>query len=586
MMTRLENLRRQILAQDPTEEQKAAIFADELEFLLRAAPGSGKTWTSSRRFLWRGANWPYAAGGLALLSFTNAAIREFRDATVEVGWRELLSDPNYVGTFDAFVERFILSPFGHLIAGSSRRPRLFIAPRPGDWRNKSLLVWTKLATGRSLQVPAWEIIPYLEDNKNAFRASRSFGGGRLDFSEPNPVRELLALGYYTHSQRAYWACRLLLDRPHIAQRIARRFPEILVDEAQDTNEWLLVLLNFLHERGTKITLVGDPDQCIFEFSMADATSLPALERKWGIPERPLSRSFRCNNQIAGAVRNIGGNLAFCGCGDSSNDQHGPAIIREPQEGFTHAVKVFQLTLGRAGISEAASAIVCRGHEQLESIRGDAHYANLQGTTKELAQAAFFRDCHKDYKRAFQIVERAARSMAGESDLSDKLEGLAQSPEATAVRMAFWRFVKDPARLPPLSLTGNEWIARLRESLAQLFVELGVGTVANLNQKIKKTGLGDSQMRLPLFKAQVPFPPIRQATIHQVKGESIDAVLVLGSGKFWNSVVASIGRGENTEDRRLAYVAMTRARHLLAVGLPASHFDKHAEKWTRWGFRVL
>jgi DNA helicase-2/ATP-dependent DNA helicase PcrA len=106
-MSNLGNLREQILAQNPTDQQGDAIFADELEFLLRAAPGSIKTWTSCRRFIWRGANWPYSAGGLALLSFTNAAIREFHEATIKVGRRDLLSDPNYVGTFDAFVERFI-----------------------------------------------------------------------------------------------------------------------------------------------------------------------------------------------------------------------------------------------------------------------------------------------------------------------------------------------------------------------------------------------------------------------------------------------------------------------------------------------
>ena len=64
-------------------------------------------------------------------------------------------------------------------------------------------------------------------------------------------------------------------------------------------------------------------------------------------------------------------------------------------------------------------------------------------------------------------------------------------------------------------------------------------VANLNLKIKKTGLDDNQLKLPLFEAKTLFPPIRQETIHKVKGESIDAVLVLGSTKFWNSVITSV-----------------------------------------------
>ena len=127
-----DQLREAILAQNPTDQQREAIFAKEVEFLLRAAPGSGKTWTSCRRFIWRAAKWPHPVGGLALLSFTNAAIREFKTATINVGRRDLLTDPNYVGTFDSFVERYILVPFAHLLTGADKRPKLFPGPRPGD----------------------------------------------------------------------------------------------------------------------------------------------------------------------------------------------------------------------------------------------------------------------------------------------------------------------------------------------------------------------------------------------------------------------------------------------------------------------
>ena len=585
-MSNQEILREQILAQKPTREQRDAIFADELEFLLRAAPGSGKTWTSCRRFIWRGANWPHSAGGLALLSFTNAAIQEFQEATISVGRRELLSDPNYVGTFDAFVERFILAPFGHLITGASRRPKLLIAPRSEHWIDKGLFGWAELKGGRKAPVPAWEIIPYPENNKIAFKASGKLGGQRIEFSGNDPVEKLLSLGFYTHAQRVYWACRLLFRRPHIAQRIARRFPEIIVDEAQDTNVWLLILLNFLRERGSKITLIGDPDQCIYEFSMANATSLPALKEKWRIPERPLSQSFRCNNPIAAAVRNISGNLAFQGCGEGIDKRCRPFITRASSERFAAGIAKFEETLRQIGLEDISSAIICRAHHQLESIRGVVNYTKLKGMTKELAQAAFLRDCRKDYKRSFQIVEIFVRSLSEHSEIWEKLDESPESKEAQRVKLAIWRFVKSPLGLPAISLNGSAWIAQLRQSLQDLVTEIGIDDVPNLNQKIKKTGLDDNQMNLPLFAAQALFPPIRQETIHHVKGQSIDAVLVLGGAKFWNAVVDSITNGINSEDRRLAYVAMTRARHLLVVGLPASHFDNHAEKWSSWGFSVL
>ena len=78
-----------------------------------------------------------------------------------------------------------------------------------------------------------------------------------------PIYKLLSLGFYTHAQRIFWACKLLIERPHIVELLAGRFPEIIVDEAQDTNAWLLILLHLLRDKGAKITLIGDPDQCIF-----------------------------------------------------------------------------------------------------------------------------------------------------------------------------------------------------------------------------------------------------------------------------------------------------------------------------------
>jgi superfamily I DNA/RNA helicase len=584
-MSKLEILREQILSQKPTEQQKDAIFAEELEFLLRAAPGSGKTWTSCRRFIWRGAKWPYTAGGLALLSFTNTAIREFQDATIKVGRRELLSDPNFVGTFDSFVERYILTPFGHLTVGLKKRPKLLIAPRPGDWNNKKLMAWIEFAGGRKTPVPAWEIVPYPENNKLAFKTSRTYGGKKLD-SGRSPVQELMKLGFYTHAQRVHWACRLLFDRPHIAERIAKRFPEIVIDEAQDTNVWLLILMNFLRERGSKITLIGDPDQCIYEFSMADSTSLPALKDKWKIPEKPLNQSFRCNNHIAAAVKNIGGNKDFVGCGEGKNEYHRPYIIRDKGDRFAHSVSEFQKALERAEINQSSSAIICRAHQQLESIRGEVNYTSLKGMTKGLAQAAFFRDFQKDYKKACQIVEEFVRSLEGNDALWEKIEQFPESLEARSMKLEIWRFTKSQTGLPPVSLSGSEWISRLRKNLLALIAKLGINNGKNLNQIIKKTGLDENQLNLPMLEAEALFPLIRQETIHQVKGESIDATLVLGSPKFWNSVVESVVNGENSEDRRLAYVAMTRARHLLVVALPASHFDKNAANWTAWGFSTI
>lgn len=579
-------LRDCIIAQNPTEQQINAIFAKELEFLLRAAPGSGKTWTSCRRFIWRGANWSYTAGGLALLSFTNAAIREFRDATIQVGRSDLLSDPNYVGTFDSFVERFIMSPFGHLSGGLTTRPRLFTGPRPSDWANKKLFAWNDLGNGRRQPVPAWEIVPFYNDNKVIYKSSAKYGQKELQFTNGNPVNRLMSMGLYTHSQRAYFALLLLLDRPHIANLVARRFPEIIVDEAQDTNLWLLFILDTLRRHGSKITLIGDPDQCIYEFCMADPDSLIELKKQWNIPELPLSNSFRCNCNIATSVRNVGTNLLFAGHTEILNCHCQPTIIRIEGKPDSRHIDEFVDILWLSKINISSSAVICRGHNDIQSIRGKDNFTNLKGMTKELAHASFVRDVYHDYHAAFNAVLKFLRENIEDEEVWNNFDNYSDSVEAQQVEFAIWQFVRNQNGLPSIGLTANVWVDQVRINLRLLFERIGVSRIPNFNLKIKKTGLDEAQIRLPLFSSNQQFPRIRIDTIHQVKGESIDAVLVLGSLKFWNAVVKAISSNINSEDRRLAYVAMTRARHLLVLGLPAAHVDSHRDIWVKWGFSIL
>lgn len=59
----------------------------------------------------------------------------------------------------------------------------------------------------------------------------------------------------------------------------------------------------------------------------------------------------------------------------------------------------------------------------------------------------------------------------------------------------------------------------------------------------------------------------------------ECLVDIGDGNF------EMRSGENSEDRRLAYVAMTRARHLLVIGLPKTHFENHVETWKGWGFEL-
>ena len=59
--------------------------------------------------------------------------------------RELLFDPtHYVGTFDSFVERFIITTFGHLIVGFLKTAEAVYCSQTRRLENKKLHGWTEL----------------------------------------------------------------------------------------------------------------------------------------------------------------------------------------------------------------------------------------------------------------------------------------------------------------------------------------------------------------------------------------------------------------------------------------------------------
>ena len=193
---------------------------------------------------------------------------------------------------------------------------------------------------------------------------------------------------------------------------------------------------------------------------------------------------------------------------------------------------------------------------------------------------------KNHKKALKIVENTVREMTADSSIWKAFDEEPESAHSHGIRLALWKFTKSSQGLPSISKNGTEWINNLKDNLKKLFTTIGVINIPKMGLKIRRTGLDANQMTLPLFEPQTLFPPIRQETIHQVKGESIDGVLVLGSTKYFNTVVKAIESNENSEERRLAYVAMTRARHVLLIGLPATHFDKHVEIWKKWGFNII
>ena len=101
-------------------------------------------------------------------------------------------------------------------------------------------------------------------------------------------------------------------------------------------------------------------------------------------------------------------------------------------------------------------------------------------------------------------------------------------------------------------------------MAEIDKQFGLKAAGTLGNKLAKKGLQDIALT-GAVAAEKQDPGIRVETVHQVKGESIDAVLYVAKKPNIDALLA----GTDTEEGRIGYVAVTRARNLFWLAVPDS-----------------
>jgi superfamily I DNA/RNA helicase len=103
-----------------------------------------------------------------------------------------------------------------------------------------------------------------------YQAGPSYAPVQIATSDGQKALEKLGkVGAYTHSSGRYWAIRTLKQLPFLLRALARRYPLMLVDEAQDIGKEHQAILEMLVDVGSELSLIGDPNQGIYEFSGAN-----------------------------------------------------------------------------------------------------------------------------------------------------------------------------------------------------------------------------------------------------------------------------------------------------------------------------
>jgi hypothetical protein len=548
-------------------EQQTIIDAPLEPLSVIACAGSGKTRTAVRRLVEVRRRLGDQRGRVALLSFSNVAVETFRDSYHELAQNlpaSIRRDRVEIDTLDSFITGNILRPHAYRTMGAEQAAFLVMGGESflnGFTFKTSTypLDITKMQAG----FRGGAVHFYYANNDQTSELNLAYASGI--------VSRLGRTGAYTHNLGRYWCHRVLLEQPGILRALVRRYPYILIDEAQDIGTLHQAILEQLIAAGSQISLIGDPHQGIYEFAGADGKFLTQYGLQPGVKICALTRNYRSVPAILTLANKLSART------DTAERQvpdtpHGAYFIGYKNAEREQLMTAFRAAMLAAGLAPERSAVVCRGRELADKLAGNDAPAG-QGIVKNFASAAILRDKRQDYLNAFKMVAACVVDLLADPppSLVAMITQPARYPEATSLRREIWSFTRNPETgLPSASLAADtQWhpllLARAKTLLAVLQHKFALVTADNLGNKLARKGLPSAPLMVGGDLAAAQDAHIRVDTVHRVKGESLDAVLYLASKEH----VVSLLAGVNTEVGRIGYVAVTRARNLLWLGVPAN-----------------
>ena len=421
----------------------------------------------------------------------------------------------------------------------------------------------------------------------------------------------------------------VLERfPEALERWQKAFRYVLVDEYQDTNHAQYRLLQLLAAKHQNLFAVGDPDQSIYAFRGADIRNIMEFERDFpGTKTIPLEQNYRSTNNILSAANGVirhnrerkEKNLwSELGEGEpvrviEVEDEHAEArfvaanIVALVEEGFSgQEIAVFYRTNAQSRVLED---VLVRQGVAYQVIGGPRFYERAE--VKDLVAYLQVIDNPYDAVSLQRIANRPRRGI-GDSSLA-RLQSYADSHgislwEATEFTeeagvgaapqkaVAQFRTLIQSLQSGALDMSVAELIERVLDqsgTMAALEAERTIeaqGRQENLQELVgvaheyqetaPEPNLSSFLQEVSLYSDQDAIRGegslVTLMTIHNAKGLEFRAVFLIGmeEGIFPHS--RSIEENSIEEERRLAYVGMTRARERLTL--------LHASSRSLWGNR--
>jgi len=237
------------------ESQKLAVKKTEGPVLILAGAGSGKTTTIVSRlaYLLEGVGIP--ASNILTLTFTNKAAKEMRERSLSL--IESSTYPPLLCTFHKFGLLFLKFNI-HLLG----RKNNFVVI---DTEDKKRII-KKINTEIAMPLIASEISRYknsLLSPDDAYKQAESYNYQQIAKVYEEYEKYLFENNLVDFDDLIALTYKLLDENDELAKATSQKYQYIMVDEYQDTNELQLKLIQKLCTQHNNICVVGDDDQSIY-----------------------------------------------------------------------------------------------------------------------------------------------------------------------------------------------------------------------------------------------------------------------------------------------------------------------------------
>jgi DNA helicase II / ATP-dependent DNA helicase PcrA len=404
----------------------------------------------------------------------------------------------------------------------------------------------------------------------------------------------------------------LLQHAPLARALGERFTHVLVDEYQDTNRLQAAILQALKPDGRGLTVVGDDAQSIYAFRAAEVRNILDFPAQFGPATTviALERNYRSTAPILDASNAVIALAAERHAKTLWTAREGglrPQIVTVDDEAAQAAwVADRVLEQREAGVKLTAQAVLFRSSQhsaplELELTRRRIPFVKYGGLkfleaahVKDLLAVLRWAENPKSRLAGFRVAQlvpgigpAAARKLLDATDAAvDAQAALAAFAAPAPAREDFATLVK---LMAALRRHGSPWPAELeavqrwyQPHLERLHPDDAALRAADLAQLQRLAAAQPSRERFlteltldpPQATSDEAGPPqldedyLILSTIHSAKGQEWSAVSVLNVVD--GCIPADMATGDAAqieEERRLLYVAMTRAKHQLALIVP-------------------